>query len=182
MCNELTVVIRWLSNKIFLVFLWLHLVWAFRPSAHHPLRIHKKISKDASCLPAAVLLCFILWGFLSATQIIRTSKVDKDGFCSGYICVVFVVQSLIHVWLFETSWTAVHQTPLASTTSQSLLRFMSIELVMLSNHLILCHPLLLPSVFPSFRVFPMSQLFPSGGQSIGASAAVLQWIFRVDFL
>ena len=45
---------------------------------------------------------------------------------------------------------------------------------MLSNHLILCHPLLhLPSVFPSFRVFTMSQLFPSGGQSIGASATLL---------
>ena len=53
---------------------------------------------------------------------------------------------------------------------QSLLKFMSIELVMLSNHLILCCPLLLlPSIFPSIRVFPMSQLFASGGQSIGTS-------------
>ena len=51
-------------------------------------------------------------------------------------------------------WTAAYQAPLRSTISQSLLKFMSIELVMLSNHLILCHPLLLlPSVFPSIRVF-----------------------------
>ena len=53
----------------------------------------------------------------------------------------------------------------------SFLKFMSIELVMLSNHLILCRPLLLPSTFPSIRGFPMSQLFESGGQSIRASAS-----------
>ena len=58
--------------------------------------------------------------------------------------------------------------------SPSLLKFMCIELVIPSNHLILCHPLpLLPSIFPSIRSFPMSQLFASGGQSIGASASVL---------
>ena len=48
---------------------------------------------------------------------------------------------------------AAHQAPLSSTVSQSLLKFMSIELAMLSNHLILCCPLLLPSIFPSIRVF-----------------------------
>ena len=58
------------------------------------------------------------------------------------------------VRLFETPWTTAHQAPLSSTISQRLLKFISIELVMLSNHLILCCPLLLlPSVFPSFRVF-----------------------------
>ena len=57
------------------------------------------------------------------------------------------------------------------TISLSLLKFMSTELVMPSNHLVLCHPLLLPSIFPSIRVFSVSQLFPSGGQSIGASAS-----------
>ena len=62
---------------------------------------------------------------------------------------------------------------LSITNSQSLLKLMSIELVRPSNHLVLCCPLLLPSsIFPSFRVFPMSQLFASGGQSIGASATV----------
>ena len=51
-------------------------------------------------------------------------------------------------------WTAAHQAPLCSPISQSLLKFISIELVMLSNHLIICHPLLLlPSIFPSIRVF-----------------------------
>ena len=54
-----------------------------------------------------------------------------------------------------TSWTAVHQAPLSSTLSQSLSRFMSIELVILCNHLMLSYPfLLLPSIFPSIRVFP----------------------------
>ena len=58
------------------------------------------------------------------------------------------------------------------TDSRNLLKLMSIELVMPSNQLILCHPLLLsPSIFPSIRVFPVSQLFASGGQSIGASAS-----------
>ena len=52
-----------------------------------------------------------------------------------------------------TPWTAAHQAPLSSTVSQSLLKFTSIEPVMPSNHLILCHPVLLPSVFPRIRVF-----------------------------
>ena len=58
------------------------------------------------------------------------------------------------------------------TNSRSLLKLMSIESVMPSNHLILCRPiLLLPSIFPSMTVFSMSQLFASGGQSIGVSAS-----------
>ena len=64
------------------------------------------------------------------------------------------VQSLSHIGLFATPWTAVHQASLSITNSRSLLRLMTIESVMLSNHLILCHPLLLlPSIFPSIRVF-----------------------------
>ena len=56
--------------------------------------------------------------------------------------------------LFVTPWTAAHQTSLSFTISRSLLKLMSIELMMLSNHLILCQPLLLlPSIFPSIRVF-----------------------------
>ena len=85
---------------------------------------------------------------------------------------VFVAQSLSHVWLSATPWTAAHQAPLASTISQTLLRFMSIELVILSNHLILCiSSYCLPS-FPAPESFPVSWLFESGGQSIGASASV----------
>ena len=64
------------------------------------------------------------------------------------------VQSLSHVRLFATSWTAARQTSLSITNSHSLPKLMSIESVMPSNHLILCHPLLLlPSIFPSIRVF-----------------------------
>ena len=64
------------------------------------------------------------------------------------------VQLLGCVWLFATPWTAACQAPLSFTNSQSLLKFMSTELVMLSNYLILCGPLLLlPSIFPSIGVF-----------------------------
>ena len=67
---------------------------------------------------------------------------------------VVVFQSLSHVWLFATPWTAACQASLSFTISQIWFRFMSIELMMLSNYLILsCSPFLLPSVFPSIRVF-----------------------------
>ena len=65
-----------------------------------------------------------------------------------------VVQSLSRVWLFATPWAAARQASLSFIISQSLLKLMFIESVMPSNHLILCHPLLLlPSIFPSIRVF-----------------------------
>ena len=65
-----------------------------------------------------------------------------------------VAQSPSHVWLFATPWTAACQDSLLFTVSGTLLRFLSTESVVLSNHLILCHPLLLlPSIFPSIRVF-----------------------------
>ena len=64
------------------------------------------------------------------------------------------VQSLSHIWLFVTSGTAARQASLSITNSWSLFKLVSIVLVMLSNHLILCHPLLLlPSIFPGIRVF-----------------------------
>ena len=64
------------------------------------------------------------------------------------------VQSLIHVWLSATPWTAACQGSLSITNSWSLLKLMSIELVMPSNHLIFCYPLLLPpSIFPSIGIF-----------------------------
>ena len=66
----------------------------------------------------------------------------------------FVVQLLNHVRLFVIPWTTAHQASQSFTLSWSLLKLMSIELVMPSNHLILCHPLLLlPSIFPSIKVF-----------------------------
>ena len=67
---------------------------------------------------------------------------------------LFIVQSLSHVQFFMTPWNAARQASLFFTIYQSLLRLMSIESVMPSNHLILCYPLLLlPSIFPSIRVF-----------------------------
>ena len=66
---------------------------------------------------------------------------------------VVVVQSLSRVRLCVTPWTAARQASLSFTTSQSLLKLLSTESVMPSNHLILCRPLLLPSIFPSIRVF-----------------------------
>ena len=80
------------------------------------------------------------------------------------------VQSLSHVQLFATPWAAARQASLSITNSQSLLKLMSIEWMMPSNHLILCYPLLLwPSIFPSIR--ETNGFFTSGGQSIGVSAS-----------
>ena len=68
--------------------------------------------------------------------------------------ITFVVQSLSRVQLFVTLWMVTRQASLSFTISWSLLKLISIELVMPSNHLILCHPLLLlPSIFPSIGVF-----------------------------
>ena len=63
------------------------------------------------------------------------------------------IQSLSHIWLFVTPWSAARQASLSITNSWSLLKLKSIESVMPSNQLILCHPLLLPSIFPSIGVF-----------------------------
>ena len=82
-----------------------------------------------------------------------------------------VVQWPSHVWLFVTPWTAACQASLSLTISWSLPKFMSIASAMSSSHLILWCPLLpLPSIFPSIRDFPMSQLFESDDQNTGASA------------
>ena len=84
-----------------------------------------------------------------------------------------VVQLLTRVQIIETPCSAAYQAPLFFTVFRSLLKFKSVESVMLSDHLILCCPLLrLPSIFPSIRVFSNSQLFASDGQRIGASALV----------
>ena len=81
-------------------------------------------------------------------------------------------QMLSLVRLFATPWTAARQASLSITNSWSLLKLTFIMLVMPSNHLILCCPLLLlPSIFPSIRVFPVSWFFASGGPSIGVSAS-----------
>ena len=85
-------------------------------------------------------------------------------------------QWLSRVWLFATPWTAARQASLSIINSQSLLKVMSIELVMQSNHFILCRPLLLlPSIFSNIRVFSNESVLHIRGQSIrvSASASVL---------
>ena len=77
-----------------------------------------------------------------------------QGFIPFLSYIVVVIQLLSCVWIFVTPWTAAHQASLFFTISWSLLKLMSLELVMPSNHLILCHSLLLlPSIFPSIRIF-----------------------------
>ena len=101
---------------------------------------------------------------------------EKGKFNNDYV--VVVVQLLNHVQLFATPWTAACQGSLCFTLSLSLLKLMSIVSVMPSNHLILCHPLLLTynlsqhqGLFQWVGSFPMSWLFISGGESIGGSAS-----------
>ena len=82
------------------------------------------------------------------------------------------VQSLSPVRLFATPWTAARQASLSITNCQNSLKLMSIELVMPSNHLILCRPLLLlPSIFPSIRVFSNESALRHQVASIGVSAS-----------
>ena len=80
-----------------------------------------------------------------------------------------VIQSLSSVQFFVTPWTAANQTSLSFTISHSLLKLMPIISMMPSSHLILCHPiLLLPSIFPSIRVFSNESTLHIRGQSTGA--------------
>ena len=84
-----------------------------------------------------------------------------------------VIQWLSHVWLCATPWTATHQASLSFTISQSLLKLMSMESVMLSNHFILMPPSPFDFDLSQHQSFLMSHLSASGGQSIRASASVL---------
>ena len=102
-----------------------------------------------------------------------TNWASREALCALSVQFSSVAQSCLTLL---TPLTAAHQASLSITNSRSLLKLMSIESVMPSNHLILCPPLLLPpSTFPSSGSFPMSQFFTSGDQSIGvlASASVL---------
>ena len=94
------------------------------------------------------------WSIPSSTRQVQSGKFTLG--CSSGVRLSFfvVVQSLSCVQLFETPWTASCQAPLSLTISRNLLKFMYVESVMPSNHLFLCHPLLLlPSIFSSIRVF-----------------------------
>ena len=100
------------------------------------------LTRDQTCVP-----CIARWILNHWT----TRKVPSLGAFNGYLV---TVHPLSRIHLFVIPWTAACQAPLSFTISWSLLRFMYIESVMLSNHLILCFPLLLwPSTFPSIMVF-----------------------------
>ena len=111
----------------------------------------------------------VWWGWHSTLWNLRSSVnffyKDLLNASYGWCCALSVrtvggvVQLLSHIWLFATPWTAADQTSLSFIISHSLLKLMSIELVMPSNHLVLCRPLFPPSVFPSIRVFSSESAF-----------------------
>ena len=99
----------------------------------------------------AIVMRYLLYDRLSA---IYFTHITYDSYNNPARSTFSSVQSLSRVWLFATPWSTAHQAFLSITNSQSLHKLMSIESVMPSKHLILCHPLLLlPSIFPSIRVF-----------------------------
>ena len=109
-------------------------------------------------------------GAWSAT-VHEVTKVRHDLATKRFLLQFSSVKSLSHVQIFATPWIAAHQASLSITNSRSLLKLMSIESVMPSSHLILCHPLfLLPPIPPKSGFFPVSQHFAWSGQSIGVSA------------
>ena len=117
----------------------------------------------------SLIRCFHKYNFTFYTE----RQIIKTIISTTHYLLLLWFQSLP---LFLTPWTAVCQAPLSSTIFWSLLKFISIESVMVSNHLILCHPLLLqPSIFPTIGVFYSESSPCIGGQSIGAwpSASVL---------
>ena len=109
--------------------------------------------KRYKLLPHSSLPLFFLFVEVHSIEFISHSFLQYNLYCR--ILLQFSsVQSLSRVWLFVTPWIAAHQASLSITNSQSLPKFMSIEPVMPSSHLILCRPLLLlPLIPPSIRVF-----------------------------
>ena len=104
--------------------------------------------------PSGKYLCYLLPS-KDGDRIWATVKGSHSTFPINFlVSILVVVQSPSRVQLFVTPWTVAHHAPLSAIISQSLHKFMSIESVMPSNHVILCHLLLLlPSVFPSIRIF-----------------------------
>jgi len=136
--------------------------------------LDNKMETHSSILPGEfhrqrTLVRYSLWDHkeLDTTeQLTQTHKEIKNAL------IISSVHSLSHVRLFATPWTSARAS-LSITNSRSLHKqLMSMESVMASNRLILCHPLpLLSSVFPESRSFPVRQFFSLGGQSIGVSAS-----------
>ena len=100
-----------------------------------------------------------IW-LVSVVYVYGSGRKIPRSLIHSYTWSVIGLQLLSHVWHFATPWTATHQASLSLTISWSLLKLMSIESVMPSNHLALCHPILLPSTFSSFRVFSNGWALP----------------------
>ena len=130
------------------------------------------------CLVAQ--LCLTFWDPMDCRQPGSSVHGDSPGKNTGVGCYVLLlihyqfssVQSVSHLRLFVTPWTAARQVSLSITNSWRLLKLMAIELVMPSNHLTLCRPPSPPAfIFPASGTFPVSHFFASDGQTIGASAS-----------
>ena len=135
--------------------------------------IPSEFSDFQNCVCVCVCVCVC-----ARTLCFQDMKLAREkGDCS--------VQSLSHVQLFVTPWAAAHQASLSITNFQSLLKLMSIKSVMPSNHLILCCPLLLlPSVFPSIRIFSNESVLHIRWPKYWSFSFSMsfQQIIRTDFL
>ena len=140
------------------------------PPEVEPQNLNHWATKEASLL----CVCVTVQGrTLPAPESKCGETLGSQGLTAGALSKL-VIQSLSRVQLSATSWTAARQASLSFTVFRSLLSFMSTESAMLSNHLFLCHPLLLlPSVFPNIRVFPSESALPirqSKYQNLGLSS------------
>ena len=172
--------------------------------AHSLLAVKASFQRALSSDSIRLLSAYQGWGYLSNQMQLSSDRVSpsrdcvwmntaKIHFVTGMkISIasttgkdVVTVQLLNHIWFFVNPWTAACQVPLSSTISWSLLRFMSNQLVMLSNHLILCRlfSFCLQS-FPASGSFPMGWLFTSDGQILEFQLQhqFFQLMFRTDFL
>ena len=128
-----------------------------------------------------------LTGLQPSSHLLTVSSHDGEQAVLVFFFQFSSVQSLSCVWLFATPWTAAHLASLPITNPWSLLKLMSVESVMSSNHLILCHPLLLlPSIFSSIGVFSKESVSSSHQVAkvleFQLQHQSFQWIFRTDFL
>ena len=136
-------------------------------STFSPCIYHEVMGKDA------MILVFLMFSFKSTFSLSSFTFIKRFFSSSTFSAIHFSSVAKYCPTLCDPMDCS-SQACLSSAVSWSLLKFMSFEMAMLSNHLIHCHPFfLLPSIFPSIKLFPGSWLFKSGGQRIGASVTVL---------